>query len=25
VPDWGLEHDKGRAPLNLAALVTKQP
>jgi peptide/nickel transport system substrate-binding protein len=24
VPDWGLEQDKGRAPLNLAALATKR-
>ena len=25
IPDWGLEKDKGRAALNLAALVTKRP
>ncbi len=24
VPDWGLEKSRGRAPLNLAALVTKR-
>ena len=24
VPDWGLEQSKGRGPLNLSALVTKQ-
>jgi ABC-type transport system substrate-binding protein len=24
VPDWGLERSRGRAPLNLAALVTKR-
>ncbi len=25
IPDWGLEKDKGRGPVNLSALVTRRP